>query len=126
MVRNIVGDTRSANIFMRRTTDNWSAGSRGGREAALEPAPGDIVLVEQIANVRAAHRERCSFRRAGIIRRVHIEGICPIYKRAVRCGSSIRLTGDQIERTRSRWSKGCAKGIIAHGKVLSIVPEGRD
>src|SRR5260370_24910120 len=38
---------------------------------------------------------------------------------------SMCLTRDEVQRTRSRGPKGRAKGIIAHGKMLSVIPQRR-
>src|SRR6185312_11095482 len=36
------------------------------------------------------------------------------------------LPGGQVDRSRCRWSERGSKGVIAHGEILSIIPECSD
>ncbi len=62
VVRNVVGGRGAADVRVRGAADRQGVGrarcvgGAGGREAALEPAPGDVRVVQQVADVLAGHR----------------------------------------------------------------------
>ena len=107
VVRDIIGDTGATNIRMSRATRN-SARSRAGRETTLEPAPGNVLRVEQIANVFARHRDSSALSRTRVVRRISIVQHTPVqghwvsWKTKGRRSRTVRLARNQIKRARSR------------------------
>jgi hypothetical protein len=58
MMGNIVGDRCPANILMGSSANSDAVGGRAGRKTALEPAPGNVLSVQQVADVRAGEGSR--------------------------------------------------------------------
>ncbi len=127
----IVRHNCPTDVGMARATHGFPIDDRGRRETALEPAPGDVFRIEQIARVRTGHG--CGGRARAIIKGwidIVQHGAIGDHRKAWKTEVCRRramcLASNQVQRARRRRAKGGAKGIVAHGKVLSIVPEGRD
>src|SRR5260370_22565969 len=126
MVWDIISDRCTIDVLVRGPEDYLTTRTGGGCETALKPAPGNILRIQQIAYIRAAHRySSASGCGAAIIGRVRIANDGSVRYPTWycwRCGS-VRLTGDQVKRSRCRWSEiGCIR-VIAHREVIRVVPQ---
>src|SRR5207248_10690238 len=105
-----------------------SGNDAAGTEAALEPSPGDSLFVKQIADVLAGHAHRVAGgavikERLWIADHAAANGI----NAWERLGNhAVRLSGDKVQRARSRGSKCGVEAVIAHSEVLGIIPKRRD
>ncbi|MET4151919.1 hypothetical protein ABIC08_003315 [Bradyrhizobium sp. RT9b] len=120
------------------------AGERGARaaggavgilerqvKAAHEAAPADALVVEQVADVLACHQHGAARARAGIVGRV---GVADQRQAALAVGDrrrgaddvlrAIGLAGNHRERALRRRTESVGPGIVAHGEVLGVIPEG--
>src|SRR5260370_8609394 len=93
------------------------------REPALKPAPGDAFAVEQVAHVGAVHRDDLASRAIVEARlRVADDGAEDRVARDIDV-RAVGLAGDQVESARGRGPERGVEAIVAHGKVLRLVPE---
>ena len=133
MVWNVVGNHLAAD---RRNRRPFAAGCavfilHAQIEAAAEPSPCHVGLVQQVADVVPAHGNKHARRRgANVADRVRVanqgvRAISPIGKAALSIADiddAVRLTRYQIDRARRRWPEGRPEGIVAHRKALGVIP----
>ncbi len=118
-----------------------AVGIDGGQvEAALEPAPANILGVQEVADILARHLGgRARRRRADIAVRIAVAehreaalavgndvvdgvgGIGAVARRET--GRAVGLAGDQVDRAGRGWAEGRAVGIIAHREMLRVIPQ---
>src|SRR6266404_854243 len=119
----------------------------GWREATLEPSPSDALCVEKIADVFAGHCDLVHGLKLGIrcdavikqgprisdhgSRRCAIRDVTACRSRlsvwAERCKCTrVGIPSDQVEGTGGGRPKGRAPGVVAHRKVLRVIPHGRN
>src|SRR5580704_1374262 len=135
MVRDVIGLGLSSD---RRRVRALAAGAAvgvgdGQVEAAFEEAPADARGIQHIADVAAAHLQNfAAGGGAGVADRV---GIADQREAAVTVSDdsaaavlvrddTVGLTGNQVQRAIGRGTKVGVVGVIAHGEVLSVVPQG--
>src|SRR5277367_4495753 len=124
-----------------------SVGVRTGEgKSTSKPAPSDVLLVQQVAHVRARHGDagglRCTYvrgRQAIVIARAWVAdqraGSQSAGDGSTRVasgyaigsqrnqGSAARVAGNEVNGADARRAEVCAIGVIAHGEVLGVVPK---
>jgi len=119
----------------------------GRAEATLEPAPGDVLRVEQVADVPAGHAQRgavgggaAGIRAAVIEIAIEVTDVGDHGRaglitgregRAARAAAeeqhpAVGLAGDQVERARRRRAVGGVEVVVVHREVLRPVPHRGD
>src|SRR5262249_13097115 len=100
---------------------------------ALKPAPGEVLLIEQIADVETGERDGVDGGRDAIVKsRARVTGDRAISDLRVRSanvahdGHAVRLARNQIQSSWCGGTEGIAKAVIAHGKFLRVIPERGD
>ncbi len=122
-------------------------GVDGRREAAREPTPGDVLRVEQVADVlaeelrgpagRAVVEERIDIADEGPLTsrgiidhngagRGHLDRHRGVRDRRRLHDGAVGLARDQIDSAVRRRAVAGVKRVVAHGEVLGVVPERRD
>src|SRR5207248_2658837 len=103
------------------------SGSRRWLEAPFEPAPRELVGVEEVADVRATRRDRRP--RGAVV----VGGVCVADNGAVADDAGegggrrpVGLAGDQVEGAGRGRSEGGPVRVVAHGEVLGVVPQRGD
>src|SRR6185312_1394844 len=143
VVRRVVRHRGAADVLVRATADRATAVGRGRREAALEPAPGDMLCVQQVTDVLAAHHaERAGGGVAAVRAGVEVRVDVTVHRavadgarrgRLVRVGRPGRgaggcaggVTGHHVECTRGGRAEGGVPVVVAHRVVLRVVPQRR-
>src|SRR2546426_4889279 len=105
--------------------------SGSGCETAREPPPSDALFVQQVAHVPARHHHQACTRWGAVIdgegvgdqSSLHHElgGVAHVSDHC----HAVRLAGDQVDMTGGRLPKDGLVKVVAHCKVLSIVPQCR-
>src|SRR6185437_12379990 len=148
VVRGVVGHRGATDVLVRRAADRVpGAVGRGGREPALEPAPGDMPRVEQVADVAPGHHaDRAGGRVAGVravvVGRVQVavdRAEALAVQRADRAGVGLLRTRgrvdrvtiavgarDHVERAGGGRPEVRVVVVVAHRVVLGVVPQPGD
>ncbi len=112
----------------------------GRPETPLEEAPGDVLVVEQVADVLAGELDlvtgraviaeglRVADNGALIVARVleHCRLRERLATRHELLCHTMGLAGDQVQRARCGRSEGGVVGVVAHRVLLRVVPQRRD
>ena len=146
--RSRLGDAGVAGMRRAANRDPVVFGGRHGRgETARKPAPGHALVIQQVADVLAEELPRAA-RRAVVEVRVDVAEQCALTGRRIidkersrRGGQDRRgrartrrglhngpmsLAGDQVDRAVGRRPIAGVERIVAHGKVLGVVPQRGD
>jgi len=114
---------------------------RGGQEATLEIAPGHVLLIQEIADIRAGHFKSPAL--AAIVEIAGEVGVGQGYRMihridveagGVGAGGVVGIVNDDPMRVARNdigvaghsGAVGGGEGIVAHGVVLSVVPQRLD
>src|SRR5258707_8625417 len=122
-MRNVIdlGFSVTPNVFCRAIA-----------ETALEPSPGNVFGIQEIADIFSRHLD-------GLARGAFVESRLGIadertggnvksqdHGGQILRGGASRVAGNQIDGSGRGRTKGGGERIVAHGKVLGIVPESGD
>src|SRR5262249_50387159 len=106
--------------------------STRGAEATLEPTPSNSLVVEQVADVTPCQFHQILPCRPTILEsgpRVADHGSLDNLRVQVANVSNnpeaVSLSRNEVDCTRSRGTERCLVGVVAHRKVLCVVPERR-
>ena len=148
VVRHVVRHLGTADVLVLRAADRVAGAVRPGRrEPALEPAPGDVLRVEQVTDVLPGHHAdrrggRVAGVRAVVVRRVQVavDGAQALaVQRADRTRVGGHRAGGRVDRVAVAVTAGghverAGRGrpevrvvvVVAHRVVLRVVPQPGD
>ena len=103
-----------------------------GLEAALEPAPGDALGRQQIADIAAGHGDEARLRIGAVVElRIGIGDHGALHDDDIAIQlhilgrGAMGIAGDEVDGAGGRRAEIRAEGIVVEGEMLGVVPERR-
>src|SRR6266567_1679751 len=135
MVRNVIRDRSPGYVLVIRGADRGAVRvSRTWPKPSLKPSPRHALRVQEIADILARHRDLRTGLGSAIVESSGRSGIPD--ERTARTNQAgcrtrdhrgaMRLAGDKVQSARRRGTEGRGKAVIAHRKVLGVIPERGD